>query len=194
MNSVTHLRGALKLFSKTRRTKRLLKRIPEVRTWMTVDNDFALFAHPHQRPPARANNGGPWTTWLALGGRGAGKTRLGAEWVRALVHGYGLYADRACGHIALVGESEHDVREVMIEGPAGLLRTSPRTERPTWTSSRFRLEWPNGAVAEAFSADDPDSLRGPQFDAAWCDELAKWRYADAAFRSEEHTSELQSQR
>ncbi len=86
------------------------------------------------------------------------------------------------GHIALVGESEHDVREVMIEGPAGLLRTAPRSERPVWTSSRFRLEWPNGAVAEAFSADDPDSLRGPQFDAAWCDELAKWRYADATLR------------
>jgi phage terminase large subunit-like protein len=143
--------------------------------------DFFTLAHLHQEPPRAANNGRPWTTWLALGGRGAGKTRLGAEWVRALVHGRAPYAGARYGSIALVGESEHDVREVMIEGPAGLLRMSPRAERPVWTASRFRLEWRNGAVAEAFSADDPDSLRGPQFDAAWCDELAKWRYADAAF-------------
>jgi phage terminase large subunit-like protein len=148
---------------------------------MRLNDDFATFAHAHQRPPLAANNGGLWTTWLALGGRGAGKTRLGAEWVRALVYGHSPYAAHACGHIALVGESEHDVREVMIEGPAGLLRAGPRSERPHWTSSRSRLEWPNGAVAQAFSADDPDSLRGPQFDAAWCDELAKWRYAQAAF-------------
>ena len=148
---------------------------------LALNDDFAALAHPHQRPPRLANNGKPWTTWLMLGGRGAGKTRLGAEWVRAQVHGSAPYAAHRCGHIALVGESEHDVREVMIEGPAGLLRISPRGERPRWTSSRQRLEWPNGAVGHAFSADDPDSLRGPQFDAAWCDELAKWRYAQAAF-------------
>ncbi|HZL30743.1 MAG TPA: terminase family protein [Pseudolabrys sp.] len=159
----------------------MLTAIPDLRRWMRLDKDFAVLAHCHQEAPLAANNGGPWTTWLALGGRGAGKTRLGAEWVRALVHGRAPYAERRFGHIALVGESEHDVREVMIEGPAGLLRTSPRSERPRWTSSRLRLEWRNGAVAQAFSADDPDSLRGPQFDAAWCDELAKWRYADAAF-------------
>jgi phage terminase large subunit-like protein len=159
----------------------MLTKIPALRRWARLDKDFAVLAHRHQEPPASANNGGPWTTWLALGGRGAGKTRLGAEWVRALAHGRGPYAEAAFGRIALVGESEHDVREVMIEGPAGLLRTAPRSERPLWTSSRGRLEWPNGAVAEAFSADDPESLRGPQFDAAWCDELAKWRYAGAAF-------------
>jgi phage terminase large subunit-like protein len=159
----------------------MLTKVPDTRTWMRLNDDFATFAHAHQRPPLAANNGGLWTTWLALGGRGAGKTRLGAEWVRALVHGHSPYAAQRFGHIALVGESERDVREVMIEGPAGLLRMSPRGERPHWTSSRSRLEWPNGAVAYAFSADDPDSLRGPQFDAAWCDELAKWRYAQAAF-------------
>ena len=70
---------------------------------------------------------------------------------------------------------------VMIEGPAGLLRVSPRNERPQWTSTRRRLEWPNGAIGLAFSAEDPEQLRGPQFDAAWCDELAKWRYVDATF-------------
>src|SRR6476660_8632690 len=84
-------------------------------------------------------------------------------------------------HIALVGETEHDVREVMIEGPSGLLRAAPYGERPLWIPSRRRLEWNNGAAALAFSAEDPEQLRGPQFDAAWCDELAKWRHVDATF-------------
>ncbi|WP_415217088.1 DNA-packaging protein [Rhodopseudomonas sp.] len=116
-----------------------------------------------------------------LGGRGAGKTRAGAEWVRALVAGTPPYAARPYGRIALIGESWHDAREVMIEGESGLLRISPRAERPEWIATRKRLEWPNGAVGQVFSADDPDSLRGPQFEAAWCDELAKWRYAEASF-------------
>ena len=144
-------------------------------------HDFVTLAHFHQEPRAHANDDGAWTTWLVLGGRGAGKTRLGAEWVRALVNGEPPYAAQPCFNIALVGETEHDVREVMIEGPAGLLRTTPRSERPQWTSTRRRLEWPNGAVAFAFSAEDPEQLRGPQFDAAWCDELAKWRHPDATF-------------
>jgi len=144
------------------------------------DGDFIALAHRHQEPPACANNGGPWTTWLALGGRGAGKTRLGAEFVRALALGLPPYASEAHGRIALVGETEHDVRSVMIEGASGLLRAGPWRERPVWTSSRRLLEWQNGAIAQAFSADDPESLRGPQFDAAWCDELAKWRHAEDA--------------
>ncbi len=149
--------------------------------WVRLNNDFVSLAHRHQDPPPRANGGGPWTTWLMMGGRGAGKTRLGAEWVRALARAMPPYAALPHGQIALVGETEHDVREVMIEGPSGLLRVSPRSERPQWTSTRRRLEWPNGAVAFAFSAEDPEQLRGPQFDAAWCDELAKWRHVDATF-------------
>jgi phage terminase large subunit-like protein len=148
---------------------------------MRLDRDFAALAHRHQEPPAAAANGEPWRTWLVLGGRGAGKTRTGAEFVRALVHGHGPYADVAHGSIALVGETAHDVREVMIEGPSGILRTSPRSQRPQWTGIRRRLQWPNGAVAYAFSAEDPEQLRGPQFDGAWCDELAKWRHVDATF-------------
>lgn len=146
-----------------------------------LTNDFAALAHLHQDPPPAANNGGPWTTWLVLAGRGAGKTRLGAEWVRALVHGESPHAVVPHGAIALVGETEHDVREVMIDGPAGLLHTGPRAMRPQWTPTRRRLQWPNGAVGYAFSAEDPEQLRGPQFDAAWCDELAKWHYADETF-------------
>nr|WP_235677262.1 terminase family protein [Rhodopseudomonas palustris] len=140
-----------------------------------------MFAHPHQEHEEAGNNGAPWTTWLMLGGRGAGKTRAGAEWVRALVAGTPPYAVRPYGRIALIGESWHDAREVMVEGESGLLRISPRAERPEWIATRKRLEWPNGAVGQVFSADDPDSLRGPQFEAAWCDELAKWRYAEASF-------------
>nr|WP_246700975.1 terminase family protein [Rhodopseudomonas sp. BR0M22] len=146
-----------------------------------MGHDFAVFAHPHQEHEEAGNNGAPWTTWLMLGGRGAGKTRAGAEWVRALVAGTPPYAARPYGRIALIGESWHDAREVMVEGESGLLRISPRAERPEWIATRKRLEWPNGAVGQVFSADDPDSLRGPQFEAAWCDELAKWRYAEASF-------------
>jgi phage terminase large subunit-like protein len=158
----------------------MLRKLP-LHLWTKLDRDFVALAHAHQEPRAHANNGGAWTTWLVLGGRGAGKTRLGAEWVRALAHGTPPYAHERHRNIALVGETEHDVREVMIEGPSGLLRVSPRSERPHWTATRRRLEWPNGAVAYAFSAEDPEQLRGPQFDAAWCDELAKWKHADATF-------------
>ncbi|HEX5777701.1 MAG TPA: terminase family protein [Xanthobacteraceae bacterium] len=158
----------------------MLEAIPP-RWWSTLERDFAPLAHRHQDPPAAANGGGAWTTWLVLGGRGAGKTRLGAEWVRACVHAHPPYAARRSRRIALVGETAHDAREVMVEGPSGILRLSPPREKPEWTSSRRRLEWPNGAVAETFSAEDPEALRGPQFDAAWCDELAKWKNADDAF-------------
>ena len=126
-------------------------------------------------------NGNPWLTWLLIGGRGAGKTRAGAEWIRAQALGLPPFAQQPVGRIALVGETDHDVREVMIEGVSGLLAIHDRHERPQWISSRKRLQWPNGAVAYAFSADDPESLRGPQFGCAWSDEMAKWRYAEAAF-------------
>jgi len=131
---------------------------------------FRSFAHPHQLPPEHANNGKDWRTWLILGGRGAGKTRAGAEWVRSVA-----LADRHA-RIALVGESEHDARSVMIEGVSGLLAVHSARERPEWMPSRRRLQWKNGAIAEMYSAENYESLRGPQFSAAWCDELAKWRH------------------
>lgn len=136
---------------------------------------FQSFAHPHQLPPAQANNGGDWRSWLILGGRGAGKTRAGAEWVRSVA-----LADRHA-RIALIGESEHDARSVMIEGVSGLLAVHSARERPEWMPSRRRLQWKNGAIAEMYSAENYESLRGPQFSAAWCDELAKWRHAEATF-------------
>ncbi len=124
--------------------------------------------------------GGTRDTWLVVGGRGAGKTRLGAEWVNSLVRGYPPFADRPHGLIALVGETLGDVREVMIEGPSGIVAIS-RGDRPRFEPSRRRLVWDSGAVAQIFSSEDPESLRGPQFEAAWCDELAKWKNAEACF-------------
>lgn len=136
-------------------------------------HDFAVFARPDQAPPE-----GDWTTWLVMGGRGAGKTRTGAEWVRGMALGLAPYARAPVGRIALVGETQGDVREVMVEGVSGLLAIHRASERPQWLPSRRRLEWANGAVAQGFSAEDPEALRGPQFAAAWCDELAKWKNAE----------------
>lgn len=132
-------------------------------------------------PPLFARNGEPWTTWLLLGGRGAGKTYAGAQWVRGLALRHSRRTKKPAPRIALVGETERDVREVMIEGVSGLLAVHASGERPDWQPSRRRVKWKNGVVAHAFSAEEPESLRGPQFSAAWADELAKWRHADATF-------------
>lgn len=131
--------------------------------------DWLIWARPDQRPPE-----GSWPIWLVLGGRGAGKTRTGAEWVRGQALGLAGFSARPVGRIALVGESFADVRDVMVEGVSGLMAIHHRLERPNWQPSLRRLVWPNGAIAQAFSAEDPESLRGPQFGAAWLDELAKW--------------------
>ncbi len=132
---------------------------------------WGMNAHEHQREPE-----GDWTTWLILGGRGAGKTRAGAEWVRALA---GPANDNAAeAAIALVAETYTDAREVMIDGPSGIRAVAAPADRPAYEASRRRLVWPSGAVAYAFSAEDPDGIRGYQFTAAWSDELCKWRYAE----------------
>ena len=138
--------------------------------------DWPTFAHDHQLPPK-----GDWSLWLLMGGRGAGKTRAGAEWIKAQALGHKGSFSTFTGRIALVGETFADVREVMVEGVSGLLAVHPKSERPNWIPTRRRLEWPNGAVAQTFSSEDPEALRGPQFDIAWCDELAKWRYAEETF-------------
>lgn len=140
-------------------------------------NDWEFIARKDQWPPDMASNGLPWRVWLILGGRGAGKTRAGAEWVKGLALGRPQFCGRPVGRIALIGETAADVRDVMIEGVSGLLAVHGKRDRPRWESSRRRLLWDTGVVAQAFSAEDPESLRGPQFHAAWCDELAKWRYA-----------------
>jgi phage terminase large subunit-like protein len=138
------------------------------------------WARDDQLAPAATATGAPWRTWLVLGGRGAGKTRTGAEWVRARAVGPPHSLQRA-RRIALVGETIGQVRSVMIEGLSGLLSIHPAAERPHFEVSRNQLAWPNGTIAQLFAADDPDSLRGPQFDAAWCDELCKWRRPERAW-------------
>ena len=137
---------------------------------------WPFWARDDQWPPE-----GKWTSWLVLGGRGAGKTRTGAEWIRGLVHGDPLFAQEAIGRIALIGETQADARDVMVEGISGLLAVHRRDQRPVWHKSLRKLTWPNGAVAHVFSADDPEALRGPQFGAAWLDELAKWKKAEEAW-------------
>ncbi len=151
--------------------------------------DFAwrILARPDQQWPGfipwcadeavLPDNG--WTTWLLLGGRGAGKTRAGAEWVRhaALDPTY-LGVKPAKRRIALVAETYADGREVMIEGPSGLNAIGHPGMRPHYEVSRRRLVWPNGAVAYCFSSEDPEGIRGYQFHAAWSDELCKWRHPE----------------
>jgi phage terminase large subunit-like protein len=118
---------------------------------------------------------------MLMGGRGCGKTRAGAEWVRGAIEGRARYAPKPCGHLALVGETFADAREVMVEGVSGLRAIAPPWDRPRYEATRKRLVWDNGAVAQLFSAEDPESLRGPQFDGSWCDEIGKWRYGEEAF-------------
>ena len=130
---------------------------------------FEFWALDHQMPPA-----GDWRAWVILGGRGAGKTRAGAEWVRAQIEGARPLDRGRCQRLAIVGETLDQAREVMVFGESGILACSPPDRRPDWIASRRLLQWPNGAEAQIFSAHDPEALRGPQFDGAWVDELAKW--------------------
>jgi phage terminase large subunit-like protein len=129
--------------------------------------DWRYRARPEQLAPE-----GSWRTWLLMAGRGFGKTRCGAEWVRGAVQ---------AGHrrIALIAPTAADVRDVMVEGESGILAIHPDEERPLYEPSKRRLTWPKDAQATTYSADEPERLRGPQHDAAWCDEVGAWRYPEA---------------
>src|SRR6266403_4651730 len=122
---------------------------------------------------SKAADGGFWRVWLLLAGRGFGKTRTGAEWIR---HQVNHHKRR---RVALVAPTAADARDVMVEGESGILAISPEWDRPHYEPSKRRLTWPNGAIATTYSADEPERLRGPQHDAAWCDEIASWRYPEA---------------
>lgn len=137
---------------------------------------FDFWALDHQLPPD-----GDWRTWVILGGRGAGKTRAGAEWVRSMVEGSRPRDPGKARRVGLIGETMDQVREVMVFGESGILACSPPDRRPAWIAGRKMLVWPNGAEARLYSAFDPESLRGPQFDAVWADELAKWPKAQATW-------------
>lgn len=129
---------------------------------------WPFWERPGQRPPLP-----PWRVWLVLAGRGYGKTRIGAEWVRALAEAKpGL-------RIALVAATQRDARRVMVEGESGLLAIAPDARRPHWEPSLGRLCWTNGAQAHVYSAAEPESLRGGQHHFAWADEIAKWEHESA---------------
>ena len=132
--------------------------------------DWSLHARDSQLPPP-----GDWDTWLILAGRGFGKTRTGAEWVRTQVE------SGAAKRIALVGRTDDDARATMIHGESGIIEVSPPWNKPTYEPSKRKLTWPDGAFALTYFSHEPDQLRGPQFDAAWCDELASWQYPDQAW-------------
>lgn len=130
-----------------------------------------FWSRPNQRAPV-----GAWKTWVILAGRGFGKTRSGAEWVRSCVCGQFPLSGGKYRRIALIAETAADARDVMVEGDSGILSVHPKAYRPDYEPSKRRLTWPNGAVATLYNATEPDQLRGPQHDLAWCDELAKWQY------------------
>lgn len=139
---------------------------------------WRFLARPEQVAPE-----GSWQTWIYMAGRGAGKTRSGAEWVREKVAlGY--------GRGALIAPTSADARDVMIEGESGLLSVCWENDvdhrgqlmgRPIYEPSKRRVKWANGAIVTAYSADEPERLRGPQHDFGWCDEMGAWKYAQMAW-------------
>jgi phage terminase large subunit-like protein len=150
------------------RVKWLAKLKPEDQ-WQ-LEYDWNLWARDDQRPPE-----GDWRTWFVMAGRGFGKTRMAAEWVRAQAEADGSL------RIALVAATMHEARSVMIEGESGLLAIAPDEKRPIWEPSLKRLVWPTGAIATVYAASEPEGLRGPEHHLAWADEVAKWHDGVAAW-------------
>lgn len=145
------------------------RRLTEDRA-MALLSDWIWWQRPDQRSPD-----GDWSIWLLLAGRGFGKTRTGAEWVRAFAE---------CtphARIALVAASLGEARSIMVEGESGLLSIAPPLVRPIYESSLRRLTWPNGAMAMLYGASEPEMLRGPEHHAAWCDEIGKWPHGEEAW-------------
>lgn len=126
--------------------------------------DWPIWARENQLTPK-----GDWFVWLILAGRGWGKTRVGAEQIRA-------WQEQGVSRFALIGQTPGEVRDVMVEGESGIIATSPKWNTPKYEPSKRRLTWPNGAVATVYSGENPEVLRGPQHEKAWIDELAKFRY------------------
>ena len=130
--------------------------------------DWPQWARSEQLPPP-----GDWVTWLILGGRGSGKTRAGAEWVRGL-------AAQGIGPIALVGETITEAIAVMVKGPSGLMAVTPPGQRPKLSGAT--LHWPNGVGGTILGAADPERFRGPQFAVAWSDDAAVWAVTELMLR------------
>lgn len=128
--------------------------------------DWEFWARPEQLMPA-----GDWQTWLVMAGRGFGKTRIGAETVRKW--------SQTFRYVNIIAATADDARDIMIEGESGILAICPKRERPHYSISKSRLEWPNGSNTLIFTAIEPERLRGKQHEKLWCDEIASWRYAEA---------------
>jgi phage terminase large subunit-like protein len=160
----------------------LLNRLHE-RKLRALARDFPTWAHPGQLPPS-----GDWRTWLIMAGRGFGKTRAGAEWVLELVREAGNRGARNsmsqnCLHIALVAATIDEARDVMIEGPSGILSLADPRMIAEWAPSRHYLRFANGSELHLYSGANPEKLRGPQHHFAWCDELAKWKKPQATWNN-----------
>jgi phage terminase large subunit-like protein len=172
MRSETNLRADLLRCFAQKRLDDLLRATP-LADRRRLLHDFTLWARPVQLEP----EGEDWRLWLVLGGRGAGKSRTGAEWLKRRIR----YAPMPL-RVALVGPSLQEARSVMVEGESGLLAVHAHDEQlPSFSPTKREMTFPNGSIAQLLSADSPQSLRGPQFHLAWCDELAKWRYRDEAW-------------
>lgn len=129
--------------------------------------DWDFWARPEQKLPEA-----DWSFWLALAGRGWGKTRVGAETVR-------IWVRQGFQYVNLIGATSDDARDIMIEGESGIMAICPPHERPEYVPSKRRLVWPNGARSTIFTADEPERLRGKQHQKLWADEIASWRYPAA---------------
>lgn len=169
-SSARSLRNELERLSKSDEEvhETFIKQLKEIEAEYIL-HDWPIWARKNQMP--QSDN---WKTWILLGGRGAGKTRAGAEWIRHIASLSKDSSDSRGGRIALIGETYNDVRDVMIEGHSGILSVHRRNEMPNWHSTQRKLEWPNGVIGQVFSSRDPEGLRGSQFGAVWCDELCKW--------------------
>lgn len=133
--------------------------------------DWGWLARPSQMLPTHnpRTPDGSWTTWMAMAGRGWGKTTTGAQTVRHWVKSY--------ARVNIIVPTAGDIEKVLIEGAGGIMNVCPKAERPRWIGNKSLFRWPNGATSFAFSAEEPDRLRGPEHEKLWCDELAAWRYA-----------------
>jgi len=137
-----------------------------------LEYDALFWLRKKQRPPP-----GDWNQWAVIAGRGFGKTYTGNQFIRLNVEGDTPLGAGKCSNVAIIAETAADARDVLVEGPAGILALSPKDYRPLYEPSKRRLTWPNGAIGILFNATEPDQLRGPQHDLALCDEFAKWKYA-----------------
>jgi phage terminase large subunit-like protein len=161
--------SSLASLSESERSKLILESLTEEEAEELL-YDWQFFARPEQLPPD-----GDWLTWLILAGRGFGKTKTGAEWVRREV------TEKRASSIALIAETQKDLEEVMCFGVSGIQQAFPPHQRPKITKKPIKIEFHTGAIGYGYNATEPDQLRGPNFDLAWGDELAKWRYARETF-------------